>query len=84
MARSWYAFINGDPNEVSNYIKVDIEFTCLCGSKICVIYASGISSQPISPLSPNMKLYIQKAMLTGYLQPQDPFFAKKYVYLRDY
>jgi len=84
MARSWYAFVNGNPQDVSNYFKLNAKFSCLCGNNICVIYAAGNERQPKAPLSYNMQRYIRNALDTGVIQPEYPYDAKKYVYLRDY
>ena len=82
MSRSWYVFIGSDPTETNNYHKISVKHNCLCGEEICVIYAGGIDINPISPLSPNIKLYIKNALATGKLQPSAPYNAKKYVYLK--
>ncbi|MET1056741.1 MAG: hypothetical protein ABWY16_15640 [Pedobacter sp.] len=86
MAKSWYFFIGGDdPLDSSKYIKVPVgKHMCLCGDKICAIYAEGIDREPVSPLSDNMKVYIRTALSTGQLQPEIPVGAKKFVYLKDY
>lgn len=83
MSRSWYAFIGGeDPIDYSRYIKVTVKPHCLCGDKVCAIYASGEGVNPTSPLSENMQTYIKAALLNGSLQPEKPSNAKKYVYLK--
>lgn len=89
MAKSWYAFVSGDDaTDVKNYIKVHGgRFNCLCGFKICVVYASGVGengTHPTDPFSSNLQLYIKNALATGQLQPEVPISSKKYVYLRDY
>lgn len=86
MARSWYAFIGGgNPNTVSNYYKIPHgTHTCLCGPILCAIYAIDTENTPYpqEPLSENIQQYIKKALVTGQLQPDIPYDAKKYVYLR--
>lgn len=83
MAKSWYAFMgSGDPTLFSNYMKITVKHSCLCGNHICAIYSEGDDKQPENPLSPQLKEYIKKAMITGQLQPDYPLGAKKYVYLR--
>jgi hypothetical protein len=86
MNKSWYFFIGGDdPLDSSKYIRVPVgKHMCLCGDKICAIYATGEEREPLSPLSNNMKAYILSALSTGQLQPEAPVGAKKFVYLKDY
>ena len=85
MARSWYAFIaGGDPTDPERYWKATVKHTCLCGDQICAIYAKGEGSNPDVPLSPNMLKYINKALLTGQIQPETPIKSRKYVYLKHY
>lgn len=84
MARSWYAFIpGGDPTDIERYWKTTVKHSCLCGDRICAIYATGVGNNPDTPLSPNMYKYIRNALLTGQLQPETPIGSKKYVYLRN-
>lgn len=83
MAKSWYVFMgSGDPTLSSNYRKLTIKHSCLCGNQICAIYAEGAEVHPEAPLSLNIQKYIHKAMVTGELQPEFPIGTKKYVYLR--
>ena len=83
MAKSWYAFTGyGDPTLFSNYRRLTVQHTCLCGNEICTIYADGEGTYPENPLSFQLQEYIKKAMVTGQLQPEYPSDAKKYVYLR--
>lgn len=83
MAKSWYVFMGtGDPTLFSNYRKLTIKHSCLCGNQICAIYAEGENPNPEAPLSVNIQQYINKAMVTGQLQPEFPIGAKKYVYLK--
>ncbi|WP_041887141.1 hypothetical protein [Pedobacter lusitanus] len=86
MAKSWYALLGGNPTDVTNYFKITNKHNCLCGDKICAIYATDDPDEelmrPMHPLSPNMQLYIKDALATGYIQPDIPFDARKYVYLR--
>ncbi len=83
MSRSWYAFIGGDdPTRSQSYIKLTIKHQCLCGNQICAIYAADNGSHPEEPLSANLQRYIKDALHTGQLQPEFPFDAKKFVYLR--
>ncbi|WP_316841420.1 hypothetical protein [Pedobacter gandavensis] len=83
MAKSWYVFLgSGDPLLSSNYLKVTVQHTCLCGNQICAIYSEGDEEHPESPLSPQLQEYIRKALATGQIQPDYPVNAKKYVYLR--
>jgi len=85
MARSWYAFIGSDnPFEETNYFRITVKPVCLCGDRICAIYARGINRTPDAPLSANMQQYIKTALATGFIQPEYPYDAKKYVYLKDY
>lgn len=86
MAKSWYFFIGGDDQfDTSKYLKVPVsKLLCLCGDKICAIYADGVGREPVSPLSSRLKEYILSALASGQLQPEHPRGAKKYVYLRDY
>lgn len=83
MSRSWYAFI-GDDNvtDVSKYFRVTVKHQCLCGDKICAIYAKGIGTHPDAPLSENMQSYIKAALINCSLQPENPVGSKKYVYLK--
>lgn len=83
MAKSWYVFMGtGDPTLYSNYRKLTIKHSCLCGNQICAIYADGEETHPEVPLSLNIQQYINKAMVTGELQPEFPANTRKYVYLR--
>lgn len=83
MARSWYVFIGGnDPTNFLNYYKLTVKHECLCGDQICAIYATGTGHNPDQYLSQNMQKYIKDALFTGQIQPETPFNAKKYVYLR--
>lgn len=86
MARSWYGFIGGkdsDAFDVLNYFRLTAgKHVCLCGNTICAIYAADHGIHPEEPLSTNMQQYIKNALVTGQLQPEIPFDAKKYVYLR--
>lgn len=83
MSRSWYAYVGlGDPSSCSSYVKVTAKHNCICGTKICAIYASGEDFRPSEPFSDNMRQYINKALATGKIQPERPFGSKKYVYLR--
>ncbi|WP_316747208.1 hypothetical protein [Pedobacter gandavensis] len=83
MAKSWYVFMGfGDPCLFSNYRRLTVQHSCLCGNQICAIYAEGEETHPEAPLSPHIQNYIKKAMVTGQLQPDYPFDAKKYVYLK--
>lgn len=84
MAKSWYAYMGiGDPTLFSNYSRITVQHTCLCGNQICAIYSEeGDNNYPQAPLSPQLLEYIKKAMVTGQLQPEYPIDAKKYVYLR--
>jgi hypothetical protein len=83
MNRSWYAYTGfGDPTLCSSYVKITLKHNCICGDKICAIYATGEDFNPVEPLSDNMHLYIKKALATGRIQPEKPFGSKKFVYLR--
>ncbi|MBB6270420.1 hypothetical protein HDF26_000847 [Pedobacter cryoconitis] len=85
MARSWYAFIGGNPIEITNYYKATVKHSCLCGDQICAIYAVDAGANnlhPPFPLSDNMKQYIQNALITGQIQPEIPYNTRKYVYLK--
>ncbi|NQX37624.1 hypothetical protein SAMN05421820_103381 [Pedobacter steynii] len=83
MSRSWYAYMGlGDPLLCSGYVKVTVKHNCICGEKICAIYAAGEGFRPTEPFSENMQQYIKKALATGRIQPERPFGSKKYVYLR--
>jgi hypothetical protein len=85
MSKSWYVFIGGSNNndDVLNYYKIpEGKHLCLCGHIICAIYADGIGPNPQSPLSSNIRQYIKQALITELIQPQIPYDAKKYVYLR--
>ena len=82
MAKSWYVFIgNGSPEDPLNYYRLTVKHECLCGDKICAIYAAGTELHPIGPFSFNIQQYIRDAMVTGQIQPELPA-AKKYVYLK--
>ena len=85
MARSWYLFVGtDDPTNVEEYYKIyNGKHNCLCGHKICAIYATGTGKYPENPLSANMQLYIKNALKTQLIQPEMPIGTKKYVYLRD-
>lgn len=84
MAKSWYAFIRGeDPTDVQNYFRITIKHSCLCGTKICAIYAADNGLHPREPLSKNIQQYISDALITTQLQPEFPYNTKKYVYLKD-
>lgn len=72
----------GDPTLFSNYNRITIKHSCLCGNQICTIYADGEGPHPEAPLSPRIQNYIKKAMVTGQLQPDYPIDARKYVYLK--
>ena len=84
MAKSWYAFIQGDnPMDIRNYFKIDVKHSCLCGDQICAIYTQiGEDLHPQHPLSNNVLYYINQALITGELQPAFPLGTKKYVYLK--
>ena len=85
MERSWYVYMGGteaDHKDVLNYFKLTVKPGCLCGPLLCSIYASGTGPHPISPLSPNMQQYIDQGLLTCEMQPDYPYTAKKYIYLR--
>ncbi|MCX2477777.1 hypothetical protein OQY15_01670 [Pedobacter sp. MC2016-15] len=83
MKRSWYAFMGGDPFNVENYHRLTAKPGYLCGANLCAIYATGVEIHPLDPLSNNLRDYIKKGLETELLQPFDPFFTKKYVYLKD-
>ena len=82
MPKAWYFFWGGDPFVVDNYHIVS-RHNCLCGDTICSIYVYNNGKRPLHPLSPNIQQYILDAMATGQIQPAKPYYAKKYVYLRD-
>lgn len=83
MNKSWYTFIgNSDPFLTSNYLRITVKHSCLCGEKICAIYADGDSLNPNAPLSYNIQSYIKAALTTGEIQPSSPACSKKYVYLK--
>ena len=85
MTRSWYAFIGKDnPLNEKNYIRVGVKPGCLCGDKICAIYAQGTERQMNGPLSANLQRYISDALAKEFVQPDTPFDAKIYVYLKDF
>ena len=84
MARAWYGFVGGpDVTNISNYYishrKTEL---CLCGTTICAVYVPEGGMHPPGPFSSNIEAYIKKALVTGQLQPDHPFGAKKYVYLK--
>ncbi len=82
--KAWYIFFGGDdPTDVSNYRRINVKHTCLCGTKICVIYADDNGLQPGYPLSSNIQTYINDALATQLIQPEFPYCAKKFVYLKD-
>lgn len=84
MTRSWYAFVQGEnPLSEKSYIRVGIKPTCLCGNIICAISVASTEDYLKEPLSANLQKYIQRALATEYLQPESPYNAKIYVYLRD-
>lgn len=82
MSKSWYAFIGGDPTNLISYYHLTVKHGCLCGDTICAIYAESEGLHPRTPFSENMQEYILQALTTGQLQPQVPYNAKKYVYLK--
>lgn len=84
MAKSWYAFGGGDNyNDITNYYSMrDAKAQCLCGNEICVIYTEDNGTHPKEPLSINIQQYIKLALATQQIQPDHPYDAKKYVYLR--
>lgn len=83
MAKSWYIYLGfGDPLLFSSYARVTAKHSALCGNKISVIYADGESFRPDAPLSSNIQSYIKRALATGQLQPDNPFGAKKFIYLK--
>jgi len=85
MKRSWYAFYGGDdPLNEKNYIKMPVGPLCLCGDKICAIYVYSESRQLNQPLTNNLQQYIKDALATRFIQPEYPFDAKKFVYLKDF
>ena len=86
MAKAWYIYNGGDQLQASNYFRNDgVVSICLCGSEIGAIYAEEKEGykHPVEPLSTNMQRYIKDALVTGQLQPDTPYYAKKYVYLMD-
>ena len=83
MERAWYAFMGDDPFNVLNYRRITVTPYYICGNKICAIKAADNGTHPAEPLSKNMQQYIKDALATGLLQPFDPYYVKKYVYLRD-
>jgi hypothetical protein len=82
MSKEWYFFMGDDPLDAKNYYHVNAH-NCLCGNRICSIYLYYTGRQPTAPLSANMQQYINDALATGQLQPAKPYYAKKYVYLRE-
>lgn len=85
MERAWYAYMGGpdaDYKDVGNYFKLTVKPNCLCGVEICAIYVPDNGHQPAHPLSSNIKNYINQALLTTQMQPEKPYCAKKYIYLR--
>lgn len=85
MAKAWYFFMGGadaDNKDVLNYHKLTVKHTCLCGIQLCAIYANDGGIHPSAPLSPNMMSYIDTALATTQIQPEVPYDAKKYVYLK--
>ena len=85
MSRSWYIFMgDDDPYNVLQYERVTVKHSFLCGNRIGVISSNDDEKHPKSPLSPNLRTYINKALITGQLQPDTPFGSKKFVYLKDF
>lgn len=84
MAKSWYFFFGEDYNNPESYIRLPGKHVCLCGDKLCAIYAEGINQRPNAPLSANIQRYIKLAIATRQLQPEFPPLSRKYVYLKDY
>lgn len=83
MSKAWYVFLGGsDPTDANNYHKISVKHSCLCGHKICAILAEDAGIKPASPLSDRLITYIGNGICTGQLQPELPFHAKKYVYLK--
>jgi len=83
MAKAWYAFMgNGDPLDSSNYIRISVKPDCFCGNDICAIYADDRGFQPEGFWSTNLIKYINDGLATGDMQPAEPYYVKKYVYLK--
>ncbi len=82
MKRVWYAYLGGNHFEASSYVKITTRHGCLCGTQICAIYLPDHGFRPEEPFSKNMQQYISDALVTQMIQPEDPYQAKKYVYLR--
>jgi hypothetical protein len=83
MKRSWYGLMGGDPFDVNNYYRITVKPDYLCGHKVCAIYAKGQEVHPEEPLSNNIQEYIRIGLETELFQPIDPYYTKKYVYLKD-
>lgn len=83
MKRSWYAFMGGDPFDIKNYHRITVKPGYLCGPNLCAIYAKGQEVHPLEPLSRNLQQYIKEGLETELFQPFDPYYTKKYVYLKD-
>lgn len=82
MSRLWYAYLSTeDPFSNLNYFKTTVKPNCLCGDTICAISAPDNGFNP-SPFSENLQRYIKDALATGQMQPQHPYNATKYVYLK--
>ena len=84
MAKSWFAYTGlGSVILPENYLLSNDLPACRDGFVICAIYAEGQEMHPIDPLSENMIQYITLGLESELFQPFDPYYTKKYVYLKD-
>lgn len=81
MARSWYSYVGGNPQEPSSYFRASVKPGCITGTTICAIYAPNGDTNP-SPFSSNVQRYISDALINLTPQPSLPVGSKKYVYLK--
>ena len=81
MARIWYAYVGGNPQEPSSWFRATVKPSCVTGSNLCAIYAYSGDINP-APFSINLSNYISNALISSVPQPSIPA-TKKYIYLKN-
>jgi hypothetical protein len=87
MARYWYSYVipTADPRLASSYQRIKANNgspRCANGTLLCAINAPEGGPFPLGPLSTNLLDYIAAALANGAPQPERPFGAKLFVYLK--
>ncbi|PWG80210.1 hypothetical protein [Pararcticibacter amylolyticus] len=68
-AKSYYAYIFGNPCDPMSYYKTSIKPEFGVGNILCAIYATGAGTHP-DKFSEELEGYIADALMSGISQPQ--------------